>query len=396
MDTLYPFRLELQSIMYSRLYLHIPFCMRKCPYCAFASWQGAENDADTYAELLLKEMLLARQRSVPLQPLDSVYFGGGTPSLLSPRKVARVLERVAELFGLNERAEITLEANPGTVDCRKLDGFRSAGINRISFGVQSFDDRMLAALGRIHTAHQAREAFGEARKTGFSNISIDLINTLPGQTPELWRADLEQAMALAPEHLSVYGLTLEEGTPFADRYSHNSPLLPDEDLSADMFEMADKLLTEGGYEHYEIANYARPDCRSRHNSGYWRRDGYLGLGVGAHSFMLEGKFGTRFCNTPDLGEYSSSVAKGELPRRDITPLVREDALAEFMFLGLRMADGVTFSAFREIFGIGIDQIFGKELEELLAQNLLQADSNGLALTRRGMLLSNRVFSRFLL
>jgi len=381
--------------MFNRIYLHIPFCLRKCPYCAFASQVGREDDADTYAGLLLKEMLLARRENVPLQPLDSVYFGGGTPSLLSPRQIAKLLEQAAGLFGISGQAEITLEANPGTVDYRKLAGFRSAGINRLSLGVQSFDDRMLVNLGRIHTAHQARAAFRDARRAGFDNIGIDLIHALPGQTPELWRHDLEQALALAPEHLSVYGLTLEEGTPFADRYDGNSPQLPDDDLAADMFEMADNLLTEGGYEHYEIANYARPGCRSRHNSGYWRRDGYLGLGAAAHSFLLDGKYGCRFNNTPDPDEYSSAIARGELPRRDHSRLSFEDALSEFMFLGLRLSDGVSLSDFRQTFGVEIGEVFGKELEELLAQQLLQSNGNSLALTRRGMLLSNRVFSRFL-
>lgn len=381
--------------MFKRLYLHIPFCRQKCPYCAFTSRPGGESDADAYSELLLKELLLVSRISAAPEPLDSVYFGGGTPSLLDPRQIARLLEQVAGLFGISARAEITLEANPGTVDLRKLTGFQAAGINRLSLGTQSFDDRMLITLGRIHTARQAREAFRDARKAGFDNIGIDLINSLPGQTMAAWRADLEQARELAPEHLSVYGLTLEEETPFAGRYDCDDPQLPDDDLSADMFELADSLLTESGYEHYEIANYARPGCRSRHNSGYWRRNGYLGLGVAAHSFLLEGEFGIRFNNTPNHDEYSAAVIAGQLPRRDLPPLSAGDALSEFMFLGLRLADGVGFDDFRQTFGVEIGQVFGRELEELLDQELLQSDGNGLSLTRRGMLLSNRVFSRFL-
>jgi len=381
--------------MFTRLYLHIPFCRRKCPYCAFASRQGEETDADAYAELLLREMLLASRESLPLRPLESVYFGGGTPSLLSPQQAARILEQADRLFGIAEGAEITLEANPGTVDYRKLMDFRNTGINRLSLGVQSFDDRMLVTLGRIHTSRQAREAFRNSRQAGFDNIGIDLINSLPGQTLESWRDDLEQALALAPEHLSIYGLTLEEGTPFADRYSGNSPLLPDDDLSADMFELADSILSEADYEHYEIANYARPGFRSRHNSGYWRRDGYLGLGVGAHSFLLEGEFGVRFGNSSDLDEYGATISGGKLPRRDITRLSRADALAEFMFLGLRMADGVDFVEFRRTFGAGIEQVFGKELEELSCQGLLLGNGKTVRLTLQGMLLSNQVFSRFL-
>ena len=381
--------------MFSRLYIHIPFCLRKCPYCAFVSREGSESEAGDYAELLLEEMLLAGRESAPRQALDSVYLGGGTPSLLPPRQVSRLLERAALQFGLAERAEITLEANPGTVERRRLADFRSAGVNRLSIGFQSFNEHMLAVLGRIHTAQEALDAFSAARQAGFDNIGIDLIHALPGQTLEMWRADLEQALRLAPEHLSIYGLTVEEDTPFADRYDEDSSLLADEDLAADMFECADSMLTDAGYEHYEIANYARPGCRSRHNSGYWIRDGYLGLGTGAHSFLKSGDYGLRFGNTSDPEEYAAAINSGHLPRRDINILLRQDAMAEFMFLGLRLSEGVACSAFEQEFGVAMGQLFGREIDALVAQGLLFADSDCIRLTRRGMLLSNRVFARFL-
>lgn len=379
--------------MFTRLYIHIPFCLRKCPYCAFVSREGSPAQREAYVELLLAEMRLAHAETPNDRPLESVYFGGGTPSLLEPSQIGRILSLAGSLFGLSPHAEITLEANPGTVDGAKLSGFRGAGINRLSLGVQSFHDCLLALLGRVHSAAQAEQAVEAARKAGFGNIGIDLIHALPGQSMEIWREDLTRALELAPEHLSVYGLTVEEGTPFARRYADDRDL-PDEDLSADMFLVADDLLTSAGYEHYEIANYALPGYRSRHNGGYWRRDGYLGLGAGAHSLLRCGH-GSRFGNSCDVDEYASAVTRGELPRRDLVELSQDDALAEFMFLGLRLADGVNFQEFRKEFGMGLVERFGGQMEELTDLGLMTMDEAGVRLTVRGMLLSNRVFARFL-
>lgn len=381
--------------MFTRLYIHIPYCRQKCPYCAFFSQEHTGNDLNRYAGLLQQEMLLAAENSAPRSKLDSIYFGGGTPSLLDPHQIADLLHQAESLFGLEEGAEVTLEANPGTIDFQRLAGFRQAGITRLSLGIQSFDDRMLRTLGRIHSAHQAREAFSAARRAGFENIGIDLIHALPHQTGAMWLTELRQAEQLAPEHLSIYGLTIEEGTPFAAQYDNDSRLLPDEDLAAEMFETADEFLEAHGYEHYEIANYARTGFRSRHNSGYWKRDGYLGLGAGAHSFLRDAGFGTRFSNAADLDEYSTALQHGALPRRDILPLARADAMAEYLFLGLRMAEGVKFSDFEREFGSGLTDVYRQEIASLLEQRLLREDSSGIRLTRRGMLLSNQVFQRFL-
>ena len=381
--------------MFTRLYIHIPFCRKKCPYCAFFSQEYSGENLDNYVELLCAEMSLVAEKTDSRHALDSIYFGGGTPSLLDFRQIERLIVQAERLFGLAARAEITLEANPGTVDYRKLADFRRAGANRLSLGIQSFDDRMLASLGRIHTAQEAQAAFAAARRANFNNIGIDLINSLPGQTREMWRTDLEQALQLAPEHLSVYGLTIEEDTRFAAQYVENSPLLPDEDLSAEMFEAADDLLCSHGYEHYEIANYARPGFRSQHNGGYWHRDGYLGLGAGAHSYLRDSGCGTRFSNVADLNEYAKALHKGELPRLDVTELSREDAMAEHMFLGLRMSDGIVFENFEKEFGIQLNAVFGQELALLQSQLLLSADTAAVRLTRRGMLLSNQVFLHFL-
>ncbi|MBI2353708.1 MAG: radical SAM family heme chaperone HemW [Deltaproteobacteria bacterium] len=380
--------------MFTRLYLHIPFCPRKCPYCAFVS-RESDHAPDSYVDLLLEEMRLVSAGLAPGRPLESIYFGGGTPSLLEPRQVALLIDRAARTFGLAANAEITLEVNPGTVDHERLAGFRAASVNRLSLGVQSFDERMLATLGRVHSARQAQDAFTAARTAGFADVGIDLIHALPGQTAEMWRADLGQALRLAPEHISVYGLSVEEGTPFAARYGGDDPLLPDDDLAAGMFEAADDLLTAHGYEHYEIANYALPGRRSRHNSGYWRRDGYLGLGAAAHSLLRDKGFGTRFGNTADIDGYATSIRAGSLPRCDEMILTLSDAMAEFMFLGLRLAEGVEFAAFEREFGCGMEETFGEAISELVSLGLLQRNDTGVRLTRRGMLLSNRVFVRFI-
>ena len=380
--------------MFTRLYIHIPFCLRKCPYCAFVSHEST-GDLGNYPKLLLEEMRLAAREATPQKPLQSIYFGGGTPSLLEPAQVSRVIAEADRLFGLSAQAEITLEANPGTVDSERLAGFLGAGVNRLSLGVQSFADHLLETLGRIHSAQQARDAFSAARSAGFANIGIDLINALPGQTGQMWQEDLLRALQLAPEHISVYGLSLEEQTPFAERYVEDSPLLPDDELAASMFEKADTLLTAGGYEHYEIANYARPGFRSGHNSGYWQRDGYLGLGAGAHSFLRNEPYGSRFGNTPEIDKYVAAIQRGDLARLEATPLSREDAMAEFMYLGLRMADGVEFSDFEQEFGISPEKLYASIFDELVPAGFLGRGRSSIRLTRRGMLLSNQVFARFL-
>lgn len=377
--------------MFNRLYVHVPFCIKKCRYCAFISTIPKKEELQEYPALLLRELQL---RAPAAGPVASIYFGGGTPSLLQPWQLARLLEEIAAQMGIQADAEITLEANPGSVDHISLRGFRDAGINRISLGIQSFDDRFLECLGRIHTAEQSRQAFRDAREAGFKNVSIDLIHSLPGQSLLQWRSELLHAIKLAPEHLSIYGLTVEEGTPFARIYAAGCHELPDDDLSADMFELADELLTAAGFEHYEIANYARPGYRSEHNSGYWKRDGYRGLGVAAHSFFRDG-YGVRFGNPDNLEDYRRGVTAGQLERIGEQRLTQGDAMAEYIFLGLRLADGVSLPAFEREFGRSLESVYGSTTADLIRFGLLSQKEGLLTLTRRGMLLSNQVFSRFL-
>ncbi len=377
--------------MFTRLYIHVPFCRKKCPYCAFVSETPKNNELMEYSTLLIRELRLHANGA---EPLESIYFGGGTPSLLKPEHLTRLLAEIAEKVPIRKDAEITLEANPGTVDELSLKAFRDAGINRISLGIQSFDDRFLTCLGRIHTAEQSLQAFQAARHAGFTNVSIDLIHSLPGQSIDQWRTELRQAVALDPEHISIYGLTVEAGTPFAQQYPADSPELADDDLSADMFEYTDEFLTGSGFEHYEIANYARPVYRSRHNSGYWQRDGYLGLGVAAHSFLREGH-GVRFSNPGSLEEYRQGVVSEQLTRVDELRLTQSGAMEEYMFLGLRLADGVSQRDFEQEFGTHLYSVYGTAVEDLAKLGLLLQTDERVTLTRRGMLLSNQAFVYFI-
>jgi oxygen-independent coproporphyrinogen-3 oxidase len=380
--------------VFSRLYLHIPWCLSKCGYCAFNSQPLEPEKLEQTCTLLLREMELAA-KSYPLtQPLHSLYFGGGTPSLLDPEQISRLISRSRELFGHTSSIEITLEANPGTVSPHYLAGYYQAGVTRLSLGAQSFNDRMLQTLGRRHTAADTRSAFQLAQQAGFSSIGLDLICGLPDQTEKAWQHDLGEALALQPDHLSVYGLTIEEETPFASRYPVGSDALPDHDLSATMLEEADSVLTTAGYEHYEIANFARQGCRSQHNCGYWQRDGYLGIGPGAHSFLHQG-WGLRWGNQSEFDLWAVAIQNNSLAATEKQELTRADALSEYIFLGLRMADGISLDNFAEKFGERLEQRFSEEIKQLQQPGLLTCNLDRLSLTKRGMLLSNQVFVRFL-
>jgi oxygen-independent coproporphyrinogen-3 oxidase len=343
---------------------------------------------------MIREMELATTAHPGNLPLRSLYFGGGTPSLLSPDQIKRLISCSSSLFSHAPDIEITLEANPGTVTTDSLDGYHKAGVTRLSLGAQSFHDPSLALLGRRHTAADSRSAFRSAHDVGFSSIGLDLICCLPGQTEAAWQHDLSEAVALAPDHLSVYGLTIEEGTPFYQRYPADSDELPDDDLAATMLETADSLLTTAGYEHYEIANYARTGSRSQHNCGYWQRDGYLGIGPGAHSFMQQG-WGVRWGNQSDFESWATAIQDNSLAATEQQKLTRDDALSEYIFLGLRMADGISFNNFAEQFGERLEQRYAEEIRQLQQAGLITCTSDRLVLTKQGMLLSNQVFVRFL-
>lgn len=380
--------------MFSRLYIHIPWCLSKCGYCAFNSRPLEAQQLEQTCTLLLREMELAATAYPHNQPLRSVYFGGGTPSLLGPEQISRLITHSRDLFGHSNPIEITLEANPGTVSQNSLSGYQQAGVTRLSLGAQSFNNRTLQTLGRRHTAAETCNAFQLAQQAGFSSIGLDLICGLPEQTMVDWQQDLATALALQPDHLSVYGLTIEEETPFAGRYPAGSDALPDHDLSASMLEETDSRLTAAGYDHYEIANFARPGCRSRHNCGYWQRDGYLGIGPGAHSFLRQ-DWGIRWGNQGDFETWAAAIQNNSLAATEQQELTREDALSEYIFLGLRMADGISLDGFAAEFGQRLEHRFSEAIHQLQQAGLLTCSQDRLCLTKRGMLLSNQVFVRFL-
>lgn len=375
------------------LYIHVPFCVAKCRYCDFASGVFPEESRAGYVDTLCAEMeLRAATLPAPVR-IPTLYIGGGTPSLLAPGEIARLIDRAAALFSLEESPEITMEANPGTLSAASAAGFRAAGVNRLSLGVQSLDDRMLALLGRIHTAQEARQAVATARRAGFDNIGIDLIHSLPGQSLSDWQKELAQGLAMEPTHISAYGLTLEEGTPLyaAAERGEVEPLSGDD--SALQFEATAEILVRAGFEHYEISNFSRPGFRSRHNQVYWRRGHYLGLGCAAHSFLPESPYGLRRENPRSLEEYRAAVATGD-PFGDGHPLSHSEAVAEWVFLGLRLLEGVDTEDFRREFGIPFRQVYGSETAPLIEGGLLVEEGGRLRLSPRGILLSNRVLAAF--
>jgi oxygen-independent coproporphyrinogen-3 oxidase len=380
--------------MQTALYIHFPFCIRKCLYCDFNSRTGQEIPQKAYTEALVHEMELRRDLLPQGFTASTLYLGGGTPSLLEPALLERMIDAASRLFNLEPAAEITIEANPGAVSREGLAAYRSMGVNRLSLGIQSFSEEMLARLGRVHDAEEGLAAFAAAREAGFANIGIDLIHSLPGQTPRKWHGELEQAINLTPEHISAYGLTIEEGTPFHAMERSGELTLPEEEETAEMFEMTDRLLIEAGYDHYEISNFALPGFRSRHNQVYWQRGDYLGFGAGAHSFLASPPFGKRWKNPDTPESYMEAMVNGSAAVEELTHITEREARSETLFLGLRMLDGVDEKRFRNDTGMTVEDAYPDELRDLLAEGLLEWRKGHLRLTARGLILSNQVFIRF--
>ena len=368
------------------IYIHIPFCVKKCDYCDFLSGPSCPKEQAEYVQALLAEIDAVKEgkgRSV-----SSIFIGGGTPSVLDAGFIGEILNRIRNKFQIQNDAEITIEANPGTADYGKLQAYRDYGINRLSIGLQSPDDRELKILGRIHNYEQFLETYKKARKAGFDNINVDLMSAIPDQTYKGWEKNLRTVAELEPEHISAYSLIIEEGTPFAARQLN----LPDEDTEYNMYEATARILKEYGYKQYEISNYAKRGMACRHNVGYWTRQDYLGFGLGASS--LYGK--ERFSNTADRKKYLENSFSPELIREREPILSREDEMAEFMFLGLRMTEGVARTDFEQIFGCCIEQIYGDVLKKYESMGLLQEKNGRIFLSRAGIHVSNSVMADFLL
>lgn len=401
------------------LYVHIPFCRKKCNYCDFVSYAGKEDLIDGYVEKLIEEITALTPRPpLPFIPSEveeegegelTLFFGGGTPTLLSPHHFSKILNNVAAVFRppLNGNlkvasTEVSIEANPGTADLTKLAALRHLGINRLSIGVQSFNDQHLKTLGRIHNSQQAIQFYNDAREAGFKNINLDLIFSLPNQTLDEWKKDLQTAIDLGPEHLSCYSLQIEEGTKFWEQYNPHPCLpagkaltpsprgrggtqeneftskLPSEDDELAMYEYTIETLTKAGYKHYEISNFAKPGFECQHNINYWEMGNWLGLGAGAHSHVN----GQRWANTDSIEEYIKSNFDHRASN-NVTSI--EDQQRISLFMGLRLIDGISIDKFKG---------FEKQVAELIEQGLLVQDQNNYKLTRKGLYLGNMVFERF--
>jgi oxygen-independent coproporphyrinogen-3 oxidase len=377
------------------LYVHIPYCRTKCPYCDFNVEAAATWPEARYVDALVAE--IRRYASAPPfggKQLTTIFFGGGTPSLFTAASIARVLDEVRRSFAVDAAAEISLEANPDSAPTATLAGYRRAGVNRISFGVESFHPHLLKRLGRLQTAGETHRAVAMAREAGFANVSLDLMFAVPGQTVDDWRADLDSAIAYAPEHVSAYNLTYEEGTPFFERKRAGRLDPIAEDVEAAMFEEARSRLGEAGYRAYEVSNFARPGFEARHNLNYWRAGPYLGIGAGAHSHEPYGRGARRWSNERDPALYASLALRcGRAVVQEET-LGPRQAAGEFVFLHLRTSEGVGEEMFRARFGAPLEEAF-PDAERLLADGLLERRADRrLALSWRGLLIADSVFASF--
>jgi oxygen-independent coproporphyrinogen-3 oxidase len=370
--------------------LHIPFCRRRCSYCDFNTYTGLENLFAPYTSELAEEVRRAGQG----ERVATIFFGGGTPSILPAALMEDLLGACRDAFTVDTDAEISLEANPGTLDAAQLAELRKLGINRLSLGVQSAHPQELTLLGRLHTFDQARQAILMARAAGFENLSLDLIYGLPGQSLEDWEATLKAVLTPPKylDHLSAYCLTIEEGTPLAAWIDSGQVPAPEPDLAAEMYELAETALDQAGFIHYEISNWARPGRECRHNLVYWRDGEYLGFGAGAHSH----RDGRRWWNVLTPADYIGRIRAGESPQADAEEISPDQAMGEMMMMGLRLSEGVSAAAFWQRFERKLDEVYARELEELVAQKLVQWDGECVRLTARGRLLGNQVFARFLL
>lgn len=372
------------------LYIHIPFCVKKCAYCDFLSWSGDKEQRVDYVRALEQEILSYKNFAEDYQ-VSTLYFGGGTPSVLEGELLERIMEAIRRTFQIEEKAEVTLEMNPGTALKEKLELYKKLGINRLSMGIQSVKNENLKLLGRIHTYEDFLESYCMAREAGFDNLSGDLISSLPGQTLAEWKEELEILMETPLEHVSVYQLIIEEGTEFYKKYGECEELLPDEETSREIYLWTGKYLKSRGFEQYEISNYAREGKQSAHNLRYWERKDYLGLGLGAASMIRN----MRMSNTRDWDKYMAYCRDPGKIREEVEVLEESGQMEEFMFLGLRKTRGISKKEFRRTFGKDIDLVYEKTLEKYLKNGMLQESGDRIFLSEEGILLSNQVFADFL-
>ena len=373
------------------IYIHIPFCVRKCLYCDFLSF-ACDNDAqERYMEALYKE-IKAFSRHLEGVEVSTVFIGGGTPSVVDTALLERVIEALKENYSVKADAEITMELNPGTVTADSLKKYKAMGINRLSMGLQAWQDRLLKTLGRIHTAEKFKESFLLAREAGFDNINVDIMLSLPGQTMEDVKETFENVISLSPEHISAYSLIVEDGTPFKDMFESGKFEEIDEDFDRNIYRFSCEMLEKNGYKRYEISNFAKKGFESRHNSLYWRTDEYIGFGLGAHSYFN----GERYHNTADMERYIALSEDHESIKEDVEKLTKEDKISEFMFMGLRMDEGVKKSVFKERFDVDMNDIYSEIIIKYKDMGMIEDMGDSIHLTDKGIDVSNVIFSEFLL
>jgi putative oxygen-independent coproporphyrinogen III oxidase len=372
------------------VYIHIPFCTNKCYYCDFNSYVLKGQPVESYLHAMEKEMELTVEVDPPAM-IRTVFVGGGTPTVLTPGQMEQFLGLVQRYFpNRDAEFEFTMEANPGTTDLDKLKVMKAGGVNRISFGVQSFNNQLLSRIGRIHSTDDVYLSIENARKAGFDNISIDLMYGLPDQTLDMLEDSISAALALELQHYSIYGLKVEENTLFHTLYEKGKLPLPEEEIETNMYMRIMERLKQAGYVHYEISNYAKPGKESRHNTVYWKNESYYGIGAGAHGYVK----GVRHVNVKGVQAYIEAVQAG-LPRVETTPVSREEAQEDFMMVGLRLLQGVKREDYYRQFGEQIEEAFAGEIEKLVGKGLLEATSDGYRLTHQGIFLGNEVFAEFL-
>lgn len=364
------------------LYIHIPFCIKKCKYCDFNSFSACREEKAAYLDALFSEMEKYRGEWV-----DTVFIGGGTPTSLSAEQLERLLKNIQNNFILTDSCEFTVEANPKTLDEEKLNTLKKYGVNRLSIGVQSFNDNELLALGRIHSGIEAEETILLAKKY-FDNISIDLMCAIPYQTKESFKKNLEKAFSLNPSHISCYSLILEEGTPLFDENEKGNLVLPSEDAEREIYDIAVCEMEKQGYKQYEISNFAKSGFESAHNKKYWQCDDYIGIGLSAHSYID----GVRFSNTDDF----SSYIKEKFSSCESEVLSQEDKMSEFMFLGLRMTDGVSKTEFLNRFGMEIEKVFEKPLLKFKNMGMIEEKGDRICLSKKAISVSNQIMCEFVL
>ncbi|SCX94842.1 radical SAM family heme chaperone HemW [Alkaliphilus peptidifermentans] len=373
------------------LYIHIPFCERKCYYCDFNSYSGENTKIQAYLEALLKEIAFYKDE-LKGHNIKTIFIGGGTPSLMDGRQVDELMNNIYRNYSLDNRAEITIESNPGTLNIDKLQEYRKAGVNRLSVGLQACQDHLLKKLGRIHNYKEFINNIEIAKKVGFSNINVDLMFGLPGQTLDEWKLSLDEIVNLDIPHISAYSLIWEEGTPFYKAYQEQQLMPLEEELELKMFHFTMEYLKENKYHHYEISNYAKRNFECQHNHIYWKNQFYLGLGAGGHSYLQN----RRFYNEGSIDGYLRMIKEGRAPVEENIKLTRKDEISETMFLGLRLMEGISIETFSNRFGESPFSIYGDKLEKLKRQELITYNQEKIQLTPKGIDLANLVFTEMLL